>query len=76
MTPKSRPAAHGSAVSAARPTGSARPGFIDLGQDRGHVLHDIIRIVWVVAQRRADIDAFLNRLEELRADLDRAARID
>ncbi|MGP3919246.1 hypothetical protein [Nonomuraea sp. 10N515B] len=49
-----------------------KAGFTSLGQDRGHVLHDIIRIVWVVAQRRADIDAFLNRLEELRADLDPA----
>ncbi|MGW6499298.1 hypothetical protein [Nonomuraea angiospora] len=52
-----------------------KAGFIGLGQDRGDVLHDIVRIVWVLAQRRADIDAFLTRLEQLRADLDPAASI-
>jgi hypothetical protein len=46
-----------------------KAGFIGLGQERGHVLHDIIRIVWVVAQRRADIDAFLKRLVEHRHEL-------
>ncbi|MET7334397.1 hypothetical protein [Nonomuraea sp. NPDC005650] len=52
-----------------------KAGLIGLGQDRGHVLHNIVRIVWVLAQRRADIDAFLTRLEQLRADLDLVARI-
>ncbi|MEV3981800.1 hypothetical protein [Nonomuraea sp. NPDC049758] len=47
-------------------------GLIGLGQERGHVLHEIIRVVWVTAERRADIDAFLNRLDEVRQELVRA----
>ncbi|MEV4170206.1 hypothetical protein [Nonomuraea sp. NPDC049709] len=30
-----------------------RVGFIGLGQERGHVLHEIIRVVWVAAERRS-----------------------
>jgi hypothetical protein len=44
-------------------------GFIGLRQERGHVLHEIIRVVWVAAERRSDVDAFLNRLGELRHEL-------
>ncbi|AQZ62731.1 unnamed protein product [[Actinomadura] parvosata subsp. kistnae] len=46
-----------------------RAGFIGLGQERGHVLHEIIRVVWVTAERRADIDVFLTRLDELGREL-------
>ncbi|MBE1582014.1 hypothetical protein ACFPOI_27535 [Nonomuraea angiospora] len=38
---------------------------IALGQEQGHVMHEIIRSVLVTAERRPDVDVFLNRLGEL-----------
>lgn len=50
-----------------------RLGFATLGQDRGHAFGELIRTVWLLATSRAEIDRFLERLDELVSDKARSA---
>lgn len=51
-----------------------RLGFTGLTQDRGHAFWQIIRLVWLLARARSEIEAFLKRLDELVPELDRQQR--
>ncbi|WP_336214356.1 hypothetical protein [Nonomuraea sp. LPB2021202275-12-8] len=44
-----------------------RLGLAALGQDRGHAFSELVRTVWLMAPSRAEIDRFLERLDELTA---------
>jgi hypothetical protein len=44
-----------------------RLGFAQLGQSRGHAFYELIRVVWLLARTRGEIDRFLERLEALAA---------
>ncbi|MGW4411961.1 hypothetical protein ACWEJ6_48695 [Nonomuraea sp. NPDC004702] len=46
-----------------------RLGFAGLTQDRGHAFWRIIRLVWLLAHGRGEIETFPTRLEELVPEL-------
>ncbi|MEV4806741.1 hypothetical protein AB0K18_42675 [Nonomuraea sp. NPDC049421] len=50
-----------------------RLGAADLRQERGHVFFELVRAVWLLAPSRSEIDAFLQRLDELAAEPARRA---
>lgn len=51
-----------------------RLGFLQLGQTRGHAFHELVRVVWLLARTRGEIDRFLEQLEALAAGVPKATR--